>query len=110
MQYFLGLKNERLVYGNDEKVEQIFVQMAASNLYQGLTLYDIQMRKFIKEQYGVEVENLAKKWSKLCWHCFVPAEDLKKCSKCRISRYCRKDCQVQDWKVHKIVHEHLNRM
>merc|ERR1712062_550779 len=75
----IGLKNERLVYGNDEKVEQIFVQMAASNLYQGLTLYDIQMRKFIKEQYGVEVENLAKKWSKLCWNCFVPVEDLKKC-------------------------------
>ena len=109
MQYFLGLKNERLVYGNDEKVEQIFVQMAASNLYQGLTLYDIQMRKFIKEQYGVEVENLAKKWSKLCWNCFVPAEDLKKCSKCWISRYCGRDCQVQDWKVHKIVHEQVDK-
>merc|ERR1712062_441790 len=107
----IGLKNVRLLYGQDEKVEQIFVQMAAT-LYQGLTLYDIQMRKFIKEKYGVEVESLAKKWSNLCWNCHVPNQDVKKnkCSKCGIARYCGKECQVQDWKVHKIVHAHLNRM
>ena len=111
----VGLMNERLVYGPDEKAEQIFVFHSATELNDqamaglsdsmGLALYDIKMRQFIKEKYGVEIENLAKKWSKLCWSCFVPSQDLKKCSKCRISRYCGKNCQVQDWKVHKIIHE-----
>ena len=105
-----SLFNYLTFLGQDEKMEQIFVQLAATNLYKGLTLYDIQMRKFIKEKHGVEIESLAKKWSKLCWNCFVPTDDLKKCSKCLIARYCKKECQVQDWKVHKIVHAHLTRM
>ena len=93
-------------------MEQIFVQLAATNLYKGLTLYDIQMRKFLKEKYEVEVESLAKKWSNLWWNCNVPNQDVKKnkCSKCGIAKYCKKECQVQDWKVQKIVHAHLTRM
>ena len=89
----------------------MFVQLAASDLYRGLTLYDISMRKFIKEKYGIEVENLVKKWSKLCWNCFVSNEDVKKnkCSKCGISRYCGRDCQVEDWKVHKKVHAYVQK-
>ena len=113
-----SLKDERLVYGPDEKAEQIFVYHSVKELIdyvpdmmissKGLALYDIKMRQFIKEKHGVEIENLAKKWSKLCWSCFAPSQDLKKCSKCRISRYCGKKCQVQDWKVHKIVHQTEN--
>ena len=70
-----------------------------------MCLYDINMRKFIKVKYGVEIENLAKKWIKLCWNCFAAAEELKMCSKCKAARYCGKDCQVQDWKAHKMLHK-----
>ena len=71
---------------------------------EGFIMHDTKMRKFIKEKYGVEIESLAKKWSKLCWNCFAAAENLKKCSKCRIARYCGKDCQAQDWKKVHMIH------
>ena len=108
------MKTERLVFGPDEKAEQFFVYNSVTELVKpvplvmtsskGFALYDIKMRQFIKEKHGMEIESLAKKWSKLCWSCFAPSEDLKKCSKCRIARYCGKKCQVADWKVHKIAH------
>ena len=106
-----GLKNECFVYGNDEKAEQFFVQTAVAPRGKLAinSLYDLQMRKFIKEKYGFEIENLGKKWKKLCWNCFALSEDLKKCSKCRISRYCGKDCQRKDWKAHKVVHDIIDR-
>ena len=100
----LGLENERLVCDRDEKVEQLFLWC-----FSDCTFYDVLMRKFIKEKYGVEIENLADKWIKLCWNCFSAAEELKKCSKCRIARYCGKNCQAQDWKIHKVLHEKLHR-
>ena len=103
----LGLENERLVCDGDEKMEQIFLW--CSWCFGDCTYYDVLMRKFIKERYGVEIENLADKWIKLCWNCFAAAEELKKCSKCRIARYCGKNCQVQDWKVHKVLHEKLHK-
>ena len=101
--------NEKRLYGKDEKAEQISVYLEAMPFLieklAGSTMYDTEMRKFIKQKYGVEIESLAKKWSKLCWNCFAAVENLKKCSKCRIARYCGKDCQAQDWKkVHKIAH------
>ena len=52
-----GLKNERFVYGNDEKAEQFFVQTAVAPRGKLAinSLYDLQMRKFIKEKYGFEI-------------------------------------------------------
>jgi len=110
----IGLGNERRLYGNDEKAEQISVYLEAmaflNEKLTGSIMYDTEMRKFIKEKYGVEIESLAKKWSKLCWNCFAAVENLKKCSKCRIARYCGKDCQAQDWKkVHKIHSSYIKR-
>ena len=29
------------------------------------------------------------------------AEAVKRCGKCKRSWYCRRQCQVEDWKVHK---------
>ena len=96
--FLTGLENERLLFGNDDKSEQIFVLRGASRTHYLDTsiMYDTEMRKFIKEKYGIQIENLAKKWSRLCWNCFAEVEDLKKCTKCRTARYCGKDCQVQD--------------
>ena len=106
--------NEKRLYGKDEKAEQISVYLEAMPFLieklAGSTMYDTEMRKFIKQKYGVEIESLAKKWSKLCWNCFAAVENLKKCSKCRIARYCGKDCQAQDWKkVHKIHSSYIKR-
>ena len=100
----VGMKNERLVYGSDEKMEQF---IAHGTLCHPCTayLYDAKMRKFIKEKYGVEIESLPLKWSKLCWNCSAPKENLKRCAVCKITNYCSKDCQVQDWKVHKLLHK-----
>jgi len=109
-----GLGNERRLYGNDEKAEQFYVYLEAMAFLNdkliGSIMYDTEMRKFIKEKYGVKIESLAQKWSKLCWNCFAAVENLKKCSKCRIARYCGKDCQAQDWKkVHKIHSSYIKR-
>ena len=72
----VGFKNERLVHGKDEKAEQNVVMNTGYD-YVSIYLYDIHMRKFIKEKYGMKIENLAKKWNKLCWNCFVAVEELK---------------------------------
>ena len=87
--------------------------MVASDLRCGFMFYDLEMRKFIKENYGVEIENPVKKWGKLCWNCYAAVADLKKCpkcAKCRIARYCGKDCQDQDWKFHEIIHQNAAHM
>ena len=103
----IGLKNERLVFGKEEKMEQMEVWISARFWFSNLTVFDTHMRKFIKEKYGVAIDSLANKWVKLCWNCYAATEELKKCSKCLIARYCGKSCQVQDWKVHKILHKYF---
>jgi hypothetical protein len=43
--------------------------------------------------------------TKKCASCGTPESDpekpLKPCSKCQTVRYCSRDCQKKDWKVHK---------
>ena len=103
----VGAKNERLLFTPDEEMEKhtAFYTHLYENQSFNVALYDVKMRKYIKEKYGVEIESLVKKWSKLCWNCFKPFEDLKKCAKCKIAVYCGKKCQAQDWKTHKIRHD-----
>ena len=94
-----------LVCGPDEKMEQKLAFEKSCNFNERRIIYDIKMREFIKEKYGVEIESLANKWSRMCWNCFTtPAECLLRCSKCDIAKYCGKTCQREDWKVHKELH------
>ena len=76
-------------------------------LHGGIHIYDFHMRKYIKEKYGVEIQNFVQKWSSLCWYCYSRGNEssLKKCMACKIATYCGKQCQEQDWKVHKIIHK-----
>ena len=38
---------------------------------------------------------------KHCQYCFKQDVPLKTCSKCKITLYCSKDCQISGWKLHK---------
>ena len=38
-----------------------------------------------------------------CSFCGRCAEDLTKCTNCKVARYCNKTCQVRDWDNHKLV-------
>jgi hypothetical protein len=42
------------------------------------------------------------KCGSLCKNCFKNAKSLKVCSKCKSVQYCSRDCQVDDWKTHKV--------
>ena len=100
----IGYKKLRLVCGQDEKMEQKLAFESCGSFYPNFVIYDIAMRKFIKEKFDVEIESPVKKWTRLCWKCFKTSETLKACSKCYVAKYCSKECQVQDWKVHKELH------
>ena len=37
-----------------------------------------------------------------CDVCFASPEQLFKCSKCKYTWYCNRECQTRDWKIHKL--------
>ena len=100
----VGRQNLRLVIGQDEKWEQFFAFQSACFTLSKPILYDITMRKFIIEKFGIKIENLATKWSSLCWNCFDKNTNMKKCDICQVALYCSKNCLAQDLKVHQILH------
>ena len=108
----IELTKLRLVIGQDEKAEQKLAYENSCAFNERRIIYDLEMRKYIKEKYGVEIPSLTEKWSKLCWNCFEAKANMKKCSVCLIAQYCGKDCQTKDWIIHKEIHkfeEYLNR-
>ena len=101
----IGREKLRLVCGPDEKMEQKLAYETTCAFRPRLVVYDLMMRNYIKNKYGVEIPSLAEKWHRLCWHCFNPGDDdLKCCSICKIAQYCSKNCQKLDWKIHKELH------
>ena len=94
------------VCGPDEKMEQKLVFENCGQFCPRLNFYDINMRRFIAQKYGVQIPSLTEKWRELCWHCFAKTE-LKKCAKCSIAQYCGRECQREDWKIHKVLHDEL---
>ncbi|KAK4620027.1 hypothetical protein CLAFUW4_11250 [Fulvia fulva] len=46
----------------------------------------------------------------VCQTCGIPKgwreTVLSSCSKCKVTHYCGKECQVKDWKIHKVSKEH----
>ena len=101
----ISLEDQRVLYGPDEKIEQFNAFVSACRYSAQYHMYDILMRRFIKEKFGIEIQSLLRKWSKLCWNCSAqPESKLKICSVCKIASYCGKECQALDWKVHKLLH------
>jgi hypothetical protein len=55
----------------------------------------------ISDPYIITVENGA--LNRVCSFCFIEAGALRKCSGCKIDRYCSKKCQEASWhKIHKL--------
>ena len=55
---------------------------------------------------GKKKKGTAKREARACQTCGKPAtaeKKLKKCSVCRLVRYCSTECRDGDWKVHKVV-------
>ena len=46
--------------------------------------------------------------TKVCLNCLEQVVGDLKCGRCRIARYCNKECQVNHWKVHKNICEESN--
>lgn len=36
-------------------------------------------------------------WNLMCFYCFKECNDLKRCSKCKLIKYCSRECQSNDW-------------
>jgi uncharacterized protein Veg len=50
---------------------------------------------------GSNINNTSK--SNICHSCQKSVEKISKCAKCRIASYCSRECQIKDWKNHKII-------
>jgi len=72
----------------------------------GVFLFDLLMRNFINETYGVCLEPVEKEMAGKCWSCGLAGEDLKTCTGCKIGMYCDKNCLQDDWMdMHKLMHK-----
>jgi len=115
-----NLKVFRTYVTNDDTegdmVEKYLVfALECIGLNPSVRMYDMLMRKYLKKEFGVEVQDLVSKWTKKCWfNCeknmagAAPIlEDLKTCAQCKMAKYCGQSCQKADWKAHKLLHKEL---
>ena len=106
-----NLKIFRTFVTNDKDgqlVEKYLVfALECIGLNPSVKMYDLLMRKFIKDEFQIEIQDLVAKWSNKCWTCYTPGEDLRKCTECKLAKYCGKECQKSDWKAHKLLHKEL---
>ena len=56
------------------------------DLHAGEVAFDLVMRKFMAENFEVEVETVEEEMSKRCWGCGVKKEGLSSCSGCQFAR------------------------
>ena len=99
-------------YTVGQNVEKFLVfNLAFCDLNPTVKMYDILMQNFIKEKFpGAKLDNIEEKWTKLCWFCHkADQQELKACTECKIAKYCGRECQKGDWKMHKLLHKELER-
>ncbi len=96
---------------NGEGVEKYLVfALECIGLNPSVKMYDLLMRKYLKDEHGFQVDDLVDKWSSRCWSCSLnksEEKELKKCTECKMAKYCGKECQKSDWKAHKLLHKEL---
>jgi tetratricopeptide (TPR) repeat protein len=102
------------VWGNHEKIR---FRRAMSYEKLGLkakALHDFRLHLDLEPENVSTLEAINRLWSSIykdkpakacgdlkCAHCAKPA--VLKCSECLFTRYCCEDCQMSDWKRHRVV-------
>ncbi len=99
-------------YANNSAAEKFVVlALGCAKLNPGVKMYDLIMRAYLKQRYGLEPEDLELKWTARCWTCAYQdkgeSKSLKTCVECGVGRYCGKECQKEDWKDHKLLHKEI---
>ena len=65
--------------------------------------YYRMMTGFMKDKYNATLPSFVPS-DNYCWKCQKEETQLKTCARCKVSKYCSKQCQKSDWKeIHKIV-------
>lgn len=82
-----------------------------AELNPGVKMYHMLMVNWVRHTWGKEVEDIEKTMAVKCWACSKVAPDpnkLKTCTDCKVARYCNRECQRQEWRVHKLLHKELD--
>ena len=80
-----------------------------AELNPGVKMYHILMQEWMKASLGINVESLEEKMSKICWACGRNEDGsvFKTCTECKVAKYCNRDCQREEWKIHKLLHKEI---
>lgn len=95
------------VYGKPDTIEKYMAFWLKFSWASAIRFYDAMMRQFIKDKFDVKIEYVVAKWKNVCYGCQDVKADLKTCAGCMIAKYCSKNCQVSDRKMHKILDKML---
>jgi hypothetical protein len=67
--------------------------------------YDMLMRNYLAQEFNVHPIDIKDKWTNQCWNCTNTQTNLLSCSFCKIAKYCSRECQKEDFDVHKMLHK-----
>merc|ERR550525_161668 len=74
-------------------------------------MYHTLMSDWLERICGVKPPDIEAVLGAVCWHCGEPAREegppLKTCTGCGVGRYCDRDCQRQEWRIHKLLHQEI---
>jgi len=86
------------------------VALHHAELNPSLKLYHLLMMDWVKARLEEVPKDLEAGLSVACWACKKEADQdtLKTCTDCKVARYCDRDCQRMEWKVHKLLHRELH--
>ena len=97
-------------YSQSQNIRKyLAVCLKHAELNPGVKMYHILMQEWMKSSLGVNTESLEEKMSQICWACGRNEEmsAFKTCTECKVAKYCNKDCQREEWKVHKLLHKEI---
>ena len=78
--------------------ESIFAKLVMGQLQN-----ENDIAPFVRQPLKVELSKYADKGLPACHYCQTGTEALKACGACKKTRYCSRECQKKDFKVHKKV-------
>jgi len=63
---------------------------------------DLEMEEFLEATRNLNIQPTPKQQVECCTTCKQPSSDLKRCARCKSSKYCSVKCQRSDWNTHKL--------